>query len=260
MAKYEWVDETGIHRPSLVFLDITDYWPDDWQIPVEEIIENAPVIKSVQIESLESLKLGKGGRVRVRMPQGYLPYEWHKFTMNQDYYACFLAFRRKETLTQLAIRQPANPLPDKIHILLHIMQEQNYMPETFLLSGSEGDTLELPGDAFRYHDWLNTMSCAWANRGGVSPSTPSGYRWRPESITVTVPVAVAEEFYNRVPRAEGQAKALVIDTWLECQVQRMANGCRDAETRAATKLLGGTNGVIALAEKMARERENADFD
>jgi len=36
MAKYEWTDETGLRRPSLVFLDITDFWPDDWRIPVEE--------------------------------------------------------------------------------------------------------------------------------------------------------------------------------------------------------------------------------
>lgn len=96
MAKYEWADQTGLRRPSLVFLDITDYWPDDWRIPVEEILENAPVIKQKQIESLKSLGLTKDGRVKARTPRGYYPYEWHKFAMNRNYYACFLAFRRKE--------------------------------------------------------------------------------------------------------------------------------------------------------------------
>jgi hypothetical protein len=95
MAKYEWTDQTGLRRPSLVFLDITDYWPDDWRIPVEEILENAPVIKQKQIESLKSLELTKGGRVRVRTPKGFGPYMWHKFAMNRDYYACFLAFVKK---------------------------------------------------------------------------------------------------------------------------------------------------------------------
>ena len=93
MAKYEWIDETGMGRPSLVLLDITN-WPD--QILIEEILENAPIIRQKQIESLQSLKLGKDGRVKVRTPKGYEPYLWHKFTMNQDYYACFLAYVRSD--------------------------------------------------------------------------------------------------------------------------------------------------------------------
>lgn len=96
MAKYEWVDEVGMRRPSLVFLDITDYWPDDWRVSVEEILASALVIKVRQIESLKSLELTRQGRVKARTPKGYLPYEWHKFCMNQSYYACFLAFRRNQ--------------------------------------------------------------------------------------------------------------------------------------------------------------------
>ena len=95
MAKYEWIDETGMRRPSLVMLDITGYWPRDWRVPIEEILKHAPIIRQKQIESLQSLELGKDGRVKVRTPRGYERYVWHAFMMNQSYYACFLAYVKR---------------------------------------------------------------------------------------------------------------------------------------------------------------------
>ncbi len=93
-AKYEWRDETGLGHPSLVLLDITDV--DESKCPLlEDILEQAPVLKVKQIESFGVMF--SGGRLDLRKvrARGY-EFLWHYKVMNRDHYALFVALVRKE--------------------------------------------------------------------------------------------------------------------------------------------------------------------
>lgn len=96
-AKYEWRDETDLGHPSIVYLDITGV-EDDPSLPLEHLLEQAPVIKVRQIDSFDDVFSANGWldlrKVRVR---GYW-LRWHYKIMDSEYYALFVAFVKKEVV------------------------------------------------------------------------------------------------------------------------------------------------------------------
>ena len=67
----------------------------DANIPVDEILNKAKVIRVKQIESFKSIEYTKAShRPKVRTPKGY-EFVWYHSEMNRKRYAYFVAFRRK---------------------------------------------------------------------------------------------------------------------------------------------------------------------
>ncbi len=101
-AKYEWRDETNLGHPSLVYLDITEV-TDDLYVPFEQLLEQAEIVRVKQIDSFDAVfNKGRLDLRRVRM-KGY-EFHWHHRVMNSEYYALFVAFKRKETKENINIQ------------------------------------------------------------------------------------------------------------------------------------------------------------
>jgi hypothetical protein len=89
-AQYEWLDETGLGHPSLVYLDITGI-PDELDQPFGKVLEQAPIIKVKQIDSFNDVfDDGLLNRRKVRV--GGMQIVWYY----REPYALFVAFERKE--------------------------------------------------------------------------------------------------------------------------------------------------------------------
>ena len=87
LAKYEWVDETGIKRPSRVIVDVTDLVGTARYAP--HAAENGRILKIIPIQDLAGCKTTR------YVPHGYR-FVWHDFRMNSEYYAVFVAVEKKQ--------------------------------------------------------------------------------------------------------------------------------------------------------------------
>ena len=88
LAKHEWIDETGMRRPSRVIVDVTDLQGAARHAP--HAVDNGHILKVVPIPSLEA-----SSKTRRYVPRGYR-FMWHDFRMNSEYYAVFVAVERKQ--------------------------------------------------------------------------------------------------------------------------------------------------------------------
>jgi len=94
-AEYEWIDETGLRHPSIVFLDITSV-DDDLSLPIEFLLEEATVLEVRRIDSFQYMLNANGwlDMRKVRM-KGY-EFRWHCQVMDDEYCALFVALVKKE--------------------------------------------------------------------------------------------------------------------------------------------------------------------
>ena len=101
-AKYEWIDDTGLGHPSLVYLDISDVAKEadvehELDLEFEQVLELAPVIRVKQIDSFDDVRDSRGLLIDLRKVRVKgMEFRWFNKRMDSEYYALFVAFRRKE--------------------------------------------------------------------------------------------------------------------------------------------------------------------
>ena len=95
MAKFEWIDDSGLRHPSLVYLDITNIPDTAERYRLDVVLEQAKILKVKRIDSFdEAFERGRLNRHKVRL-RGY-EFWWYDCVMNDEHYAVFAAFVKKE--------------------------------------------------------------------------------------------------------------------------------------------------------------------
>ena len=145
--------------------------------------------------------------------------------------------------------------PTAVEALIQLLAQRGYTPSPLILSGSDGQTLELTPEPYYYPDWVQGMQMAWANRPALDGSN---YRWAPERVTVAAPGEWQADVDAVLARGAQRWGELWTDSYIDMQVTRWLNGVREEDVHRTLDGLTAEELQRRIAAIRAREEEGEE--